>query len=111
MGAFLALTRGVGAGQARVADERAPFNPLVQGSTPWRPTCGYGYPDRYAGCWRPAGTDRRGARRNVFSVIEIDPTAHELAAGSLVVGCRGVRVLEGWLTGCGLLARRFFFRL
>ncbi len=32
-------TRGIVAGQANVADERASFNPLVQGSTPWRPTC------------------------------------------------------------------------
>ena len=40
--------RGVGAGQVNVADERASFNPLVQGSTPWRPTCGFdGFPRRF----------------------------------------------------------------
>ena len=37
----MASTRGIVAGQAGFADERASFNPLVQGSTPWRPTCGY----------------------------------------------------------------------
>jgi hypothetical protein len=31
----------ISARQARAAIERASFNPLVQGSTPWRPTCGY----------------------------------------------------------------------
>jgi len=47
MCALVALTRGVGAGQARVAAEHAPFNPLVQGSTPWRPTCSAS-PTRYS---------------------------------------------------------------
>ena len=38
MRALVALTRGVCAGKACAADERASFNPLVQGPTPWRPT-------------------------------------------------------------------------
>ena len=33
-----ALTGGIVAAHAAVAAKRASFNPLVQGSTPWRPT-------------------------------------------------------------------------
>jgi len=37
----MALTRGIVAGQARVAAERASHNLPVAGSSPARPTCGY----------------------------------------------------------------------
>jgi hypothetical protein len=38
--AFVALARGIVAGQARVADECASHNLPVAGSSPARPTCG-----------------------------------------------------------------------
>jgi hypothetical protein len=39
-----AAGRSIVAGQARAATERASFNPLVQGSTPWRPTWSFKVP-------------------------------------------------------------------
>jgi hypothetical protein len=38
-GAFRALRRDICAGRALLAPQRSSFNPWVQGSSPWRPTC------------------------------------------------------------------------
>ena len=60
------VTRGICAGQARAAAERASFNPLVQGSTPWRLTCGFdSFPSRFV--------DRRDCS---FAACRLSPSGH-----------------------------------